>query len=131
MSTGSDFLRLLYKDFGRPLVKRVMDAIGDQADEATIRKAVQREAKKAATKPAKTTSVATTFDKVTDYDKAMDIARKGKHLKRDSGLLAPPRSRNAVTDKHTSRPAKKGGKSGGGLSAPAPGHAGAGGRSAS
>jgi hypothetical protein len=55
----------------------------------------------------------------------------GKHLKRDSGLLNAERSRNSVTDKHTSRPAKKGGKSGGGLSAPAPGHAGAGGRSAS
>ena len=45
MSTVSDLLRLLYKDFGRPLVNRVMDTLGDQADEATIRKAVQREAK--------------------------------------------------------------------------------------
>jgi len=46
MSSLSKFVSQLYKDFGRPLVKQVMDTLGDQADEATIRKAVQREAKK-------------------------------------------------------------------------------------
>lgn len=49
MSVAKKFLTQLYKDFGRPLVKQVMDTLGDQADEATIRKAVQREAKKVAT----------------------------------------------------------------------------------
>lgn len=73
----------LISEYGKPFVNRVLSALGADVDAATARKAVQREAKKAATKPAKTTSVATTFDKVTDYDKAMDIARKGKHLKRD------------------------------------------------
>lgn len=53
MSTVSDLLRLLYKDFGRPLVNRVMDTLGDQADEATIRRAVQREAKANAPKAVK------------------------------------------------------------------------------
>lgn len=51
MSSLSKLVSQLYKDYGRPLVKQVMEALGDQADEATIRKAVQREAKKTAPKP--------------------------------------------------------------------------------
>lgn len=50
-------------------------------------KAVKQTTKKATSsknKPApKNQSVATTFDKVTEYNKAMDLARKGAHLKRD------------------------------------------------
>jgi hypothetical protein len=49
MSSLSKLVTQLYKDYGRPLVRQVMDTLGDQADEATIRKAVQREAKKVAT----------------------------------------------------------------------------------
>lgn len=56
MSSLSKFVSQLYKDFGRPLVKQVMDTLGDQADEATIRKAVQREAKKVAPKAPKPTT---------------------------------------------------------------------------
>lgn len=88
MSTGSDFLRLLYKDFGRPLVKRVMDAIGDQADEATIRKAVQREAKKAAAKPAKPAKpqrgiLNTPNLRTLSTEDAIAQARKEPHLIKD------------------------------------------------
>lgn len=56
MSSLSKFVSQLYKDYGRPLVKQVMDTLGDQADEATIRKAVQREAKKVAPKAPKPTT---------------------------------------------------------------------------
>lgn len=46
MSAARKFITQLYKDFGRPLVNRVMEALGDQADEATIRKVVKSEANK-------------------------------------------------------------------------------------
>lgn len=70
---------------GLPFVGRVLKALGNNPEPTVARKAVNQAAKqKGKAAPAKgTQSVATTFDKVTEYDKAMNLARKGKHLKRD------------------------------------------------
>lgn len=79
MSVAKKFLTQLYKDFGRPLVKQVMDTLGDQADEATVRKAVQREAKKATPKAQR--GIVNTPDlRKMDTKKAVETAKKEPHL---------------------------------------------------
>lgn len=76
----------LYDKHGAPFVNKVLGALGSNPEPSVARKAVIQAAKqknKAKTSGKGTQSVATTFDKVTEYDKAMSLAQKGRHLKRD------------------------------------------------
>lgn len=95
MAKAEDFFKQIVSDLGLddlvekhgvPFVKKVLGVLGDNPEPSTARKAVVQAAKqkdKAKTSGKGTQSVATTFDKVTDYDKAMALAQKGRHLKRD------------------------------------------------
>lgn len=75
----------VYDKYGAPFVNKVLGALGTDVDPDVARRAVDKAAKQSqkASPPKRNQSVATTFDKVTEYDKAMSMARKGQHLKRD------------------------------------------------
>jgi len=94
MAKGEGLVKLLgelgteVQRYGAPFVRNVLSALGVDVDPVVARKAIKREAKAqgVTAKPTtKTTpgSVADTFDKVTEYKTAMDLARKRAHLKRD------------------------------------------------
>jgi len=75
----------LISEYGKPFVNRVINALGADVDAATARKAVQREAKKAAAKPAKPQrGILNTPDlRKMDTKQAIKTAKTEPHLIKD------------------------------------------------